>query len=571
MPEASWRSRLVLPLLLTAATVLDFLPWAAVGRPLAALAGAAILLVLLARTARGLRTLPRAARVTGLLRLKLTELFVTVAAAALFVSKLVLWTTSAASASGGAYYQYVVGFAAVTGARLALGQLRVRGLLYRLDLAPSQTVAAGFLLVAAGGGLLLSLPVSVQSRERLDLLDALFTATSAVTVTGLTVYDPGSTLTGFGQVVLLALIQIGGVGTMAATASLLLLSRRRIQLKQAAAVQASMDVDTLGHVRAAVIAVLVGTLVLESLGALALHLAWRDLPGAGGVFTAVFHSVSAFCNAGFSLFPEGLTSLVARPAANLVFCLLIVLGGLGFPVLRELPRALPWPGRARRPALSLHARLTLAASGILLVAGTLAILVLEWRSTLAAHPLGVKLLAALFHSVSARTAGFNTLDIAALAPATLTLLMILMFVGGSPGGTAGGIKTTTAATVFLTLRSVLRGRPRVEVRHRTVPLADVHKALAVVGVSLAAVSAGMLLLLATQPGAPVALMFEAVSAFATTGLSAGVTPQLGPGGKLIIMALMFVGRAGPMTLAFAVQARRRQVEIEYPEERIAIG
>jgi trk system potassium uptake protein TrkH len=331
-----------------------------------------------------------------------------------------------------------------------------------------------------------------------------------------------------------------------------------------------MDVDTVGHVRAAVASVLLGTLVLEALGALALYFAWRDLPVARSPFDAVFHAVSAFCNAGFSLFPDGLMSMVALPGTTFIISLLVVLGGLGFPVLRELPGALPWPGRHRR-RLSLHARLALSASAILLAGGMVGILVLEWRATLAPHPAPVQLMAALFHSVSARTAGFNTLDIAAMAPATLTLLMVLMFVGGSPGGTAGGIKTTTAAAMFLTLRSVLRGRPRVEVRHRTIPPADVHKALAVVGVSLAALTVGMLLLLASQPGAPVALMFEAVSAFATTGLSAGVTPQLGPGGKLIVMALMFVGRAGPMTLAFAVQARRRQVDLEFPEERITIG
>jgi trk system potassium uptake protein len=563
--DPRWR-RLHLPLILAAATALDLVVWPVVGRPAATVLGALVVGVLLVRSARSGRQLLRASRMQGLLRLRVIELLITLGAACLFVTKIVIWASGTPGGPERAYPQYAVGFAAVSALRLALVHLRVRGLLYRLELAPSQTVAAGFALAVLVGGVVLSLPVSVQSPERLDLLDALFTATSAVTVAGLSVYDVGTTLTGFGQLVLLGLIQLGGIGTMAATASLLLLSGRRIQLKQAAALQQSMDVDTLGHVRTAVMTVVLGTLAIESLGALLLYLAW---PEGGGAFGAVFHSVSAFCNAGFVLAPDNLISQVARPATNAIIAGLIVLGGLGFPVLRALSRRLsPW--RTREP-LSLHARLVLVVTAILLSAGAVGILVLDWSHTLAPLSFGAKLLAAGFQSVTVRTAGFNTVDIAGLAPATLTLLMVLMLIGGAPGGTAGGIKTTTAAAVYLTLRSVLRGRSRVEVYGRTIPLADVHKALAVVGVSLAAMTLGVLLLLATQPGAPLLLIFEAVSAFATTGLSAGITGQLGPGGKLIVMALMFVGRTGPMTLAFALQTRRRRADVEFPEEKIMIG
>jgi trk system potassium uptake protein TrkH len=254
-----------------------------------------------------------------------------------------------------------------------------------------------------------------------------------------------------------------------------------------------------------------------------------------------------------------------------VIALLIVTGGLGFSVLGEIGRRLRPGGPARPSGLSLHGRLVLVTTGGLLAAGTLGLLVFEWTRTLAPHAWPVRFMAAAFQSVTARTAGFNTIDIGALGAPALVWLMALMFVGGSPGGTAGGIKTTTAATVYLTVRAVLRGQPRVEAFRRTLPTEQVGKALAVLGVSSAVLLAGTLLLLLVERGDPLKLAFEAVSAFATTGLSANVTPTLGPGGKLVVMVLMFVGRTGPMTLAFALAAGQHHAAVQFPEEKVMIG
>jgi trk system potassium uptake protein TrkH len=573
MDWRAWMQRGQLPALIVAATVCDMVvPWRSVGRSLATLLGVLVIAALFLRLMISARQLRRAAHVEGVRRTRILEILLTLAATGLLGTKVLLWASGgAAGAVDRAYQQYAVAFAAVAALRLVVAEIRFRHLLSRLDLKPSQTVAAAFALTILGGGLLLSLPISVTSIERLDLLDALFTATSAVTVTGLAVYDPGSFLSPFGQVVLLLLIQVGGIGTLVATASLVLLAGRRMQLKKATELQEAMDVDTLGHVRSVVVTVVVTTFALEAAGAVMLHLSWRELPGASNPFFAVFHAVSAFCNAGFSLFPTSLVGIVDRPGPNLVICGLIVSGGIGFPVLRALGRVLPRLRRGNGERLSLHARLALASTALLIVAGAVALALLEWSRTLAPLAWPARLLAALFQSVTARTAGFNTLDIAAMGSPTLFLLMLLMFVGGSPGGTAGGIKTTTAATILLTLRAVLRGRERVEALRRTIPTEQVQKALAVVGVSVGLLATGTLLLLTVEEGDALKLAFEAVSAFATTGLSANVTPTLGSDGKLIVMLLMFVGRIGPMTLAFAVAARRRRVAVEFPEEKIMIG
>jgi trk system potassium uptake protein TrkH len=258
---------------------------------------------------------------------------------------------------------------------------------------------------------------------------------------------------------------------------------------------------------------------------------------------------------------------------NAIIASLIVAGGLGFGVLREVAAsALCRACRRRAPRLSLQARIALSASVALLLGGTIGIALLEWSRSLAGLGGGTRVLAAAFHSVSARTAGFNSVDLGRMGPAALLLVMALMFVGGSPGGTAGGIKTTTAAACFFTLRGMLRGRDRVEVARRTLPADLLGKALALTGIAGLTLLVGTLALLATQPFDPLALAFEATSAFATTGLSTGITAKLGPFGKLVLMALMFAGRTGPLTLVFALAAARRPPPpVTFPEERIMIG
>lgn len=552
------------------------LPWRAAGRAVAL----ALAVGLTARFARqSMRHFRMAARARSVLRTRFLELGLTAAALALLVSKVSVWARVLADprtqpALDPVYRQYTAAFLLVAGLRLVVGEFPVRRIFHRLELRPAQTVALGFAGAILGGTLLLSLPPSVVRLEELSLLDALFTATSAVTTTGLIVYDPGTTLTPFGQVVLLALMQLGGLGTMAVSASLVVVAGRRLRLKSAAAVQEAMDLETLGQVRRQLKTILGLTAAAEAAGGLALYALWRGRPDVDGpAFAALFHAVSAFCTAGFSTFAAGLAPFRDDPGTNLVVGLLVVLGGLGVPVLALFGHLAVGLWRRRRiPLLPLHARLALATTLLLLAGGTLAALALEWRGELA--PLGPsrRLLAAGFLAATAHsTAGFNTLDTAALGPATLWLVMVLMFVGGSPGSTAGGIKTTTAATVVATLGATLRGRPRVEVLQRTIPEEQVAKALALVGLSSAVVATAVVVLLATQEADPLGLTFEAVSAFGTVGLSTGLTPGLNIWGKAVIILLMFVGRTGPLTLGFALAARAVRRPIAYPSEKIMIG
>lgn len=519
-----------------------------------------------------------AARVRSVLRTRFIELGLTAGALALLASKVAVWLQELADpatrqALDPVYRQYAAAFVIAAGLRVVVGDFNVRRVLHRLDLRPAQTVALGFAALVLAGTILLSLPFSVERLEELSLVDALFTATSAATVTGLIVHDPGTFYTAFGQGVLLLLIQLGGLGTMAASASLVVLAGRRLRLARAAELQESMDLETVGHVRSLLRTIVVMTAVAEGAGALVLWLLWRGREGIETpTFAAAFHAVSAFCNAGFSTFATSLTGFVGHVPTNAVFVVLIVAGGLGFPIMSEIWRfVFEHHHGASRPLFSLHARLGLVMTGGLLLVGTLAFLVLEWGGALASLGGATRVAGAGFLSVTARTAGFNTIATGALAPATLLLLMALMFVGGCPGSTAGGIKTTTAATVVATLWTSVRGRPRVEAFRRTIPDEQVAKALALVGISFATVAGAIVFLLATQAGDPLALTFEAVSAFGTVGLSTGVTPTLNLAGKAVIMALMFAGRTGPLTLAFALAARSRPAHVTYPSEKVMIG
>lgn len=547
------------------------LPWGAAAR-----AGSVVLAALLtgAFLWDSLRQLRRAAGLRAVLRARFLELALTGAALVLLASKVLVWVRilpggPAVAGLEPVYRQYAGMFLVAAGLRLLVGEFPVRRILHRLELRPAQTVALGFAAAVLGGTLLLSLPLAVVELERVSLLEALFTATSAVTVTGLTVYDIGTFHTGFGQTVILGLIQLGGIGTMAASASLVVLAGRRLRLRATAALQESMDLQTLGQVAGQLRTILVVTLAAEGIGALLLLAAWAGHPAVPSPLSAaLFHAVSAFCNAGFSTFTTSLVPFRDHAPTNVIVGTLIVLGGLGFPVLHSLAERVRRGGRGR---LSLHARLALLTSGLLLLVGAAGFLLLERDGMLAGLPWPSRFLAAAFQSVTARTAGFNTVDTASLRPATLWILMLLMFIGGCPGSTAGGIKTTTAAAMGATLWGILRGRERVEVFGRTLPEDQVAKALAVVGVSAAAVAAATLGLLSLEGGEPLGLTFEAVSAFGTVGLSTGLTPELSPWGRLCVIAAMFIGRTGPLTLAFALAVGRARSRVRFPDEKIMIG
>jgi len=572
----SWRPHWRPALVLAAIAAAEYLaPWRAAGRGAAVLLAALLTGQFLWDSARQLR---RATHLRTVLRARFLELALTTAALAFLLSKVYVWVRflpdlAARPVLEPVYRQYAAMFIVVAGLRLVVGEFPVRRILHRLELRPAQTVAVGFALTILTGTFLLSLPPAVSRLESVSMLNALFIATSAVTVTGLTVYDIGTFHTPLGQAVILGLIQLGGVGTMAASASLVVLAGRRLRLRSAAALQESMDVMTLGQVRSQIWTILLVTLIAEGIGTFLLLLAWWDHPAAGNVaFGALFHAVSAFCNAGFSTMPQGLLPFRDHWPTNLVMATLIVAGGLGFPVLYGLGRAIGRRVRGEGSGrLSLHTRLALITTGALLVGGIVTVLVLEGNGILAGLSWPERLLTAGFQSVTARTAGFSTLEVGLLRPASLWILMLLMFIGGCPGSTTGGIKTTTAATMLITLWATVQGKDRVEAFGRTIPGEQVAKALALVGISLGTVALGILVLLAGQDGDTLGLTFEAVSAFGTVGLSTGVTPGLTAWGKLLIMGLMFVGRTGPLTLGFALATRERRSRVIYPAEKIMIG
>lgn len=438
-------------------------------------------------------------------------------------------------------------------------------------LKPAQLLVLGFFAVILVGTLLLSLPVAWADHP-LSLLDAFFMATSAVCVTGLVVVDTGTELSPVGQAIILTLIQVGGLGIATASTFLALLLGRRIGLRTRVFLQEALNQVSLGGLVRLVRFILLTTLVIEGAGALLLTLRW--LPEYGfprALYLGVFHAVSAFNNAGFDLFGGfSLTPYVTDPVVPAVVALLFISGGLGFPVLGALL------ARSSPQQWSVHTKVILATTGVLLLAGTLVILSLEAGNprTLGALDGPQKLYAAFFQAATARTAGFNTVPIDALRPATLLVLAALMFVGASPGSTGGGIKTATLAVVAFSVFAMSRGLEEPTLLGRRISQRTVHRALAVLMLSGGVVALATFTLVLTEEarGFPVlALFFEAVSAFGTVGLTTGITPDLSPLGRLTVIVTMFVGRVGPLTLVAALAGASREPRVRLPEEDIMTG
>jgi trk system potassium uptake protein TrkH len=435
-------------------------------------------------------------------------------------------------------------------------------------------LVAGLALLVALGTAALLLP-GIGARRPLQPNEALFVATSALTTTGLTLVTPGSDLTLFGQAVLLILMQLGGIGFMVAAAVALRLLGRRISLLDRLALRDSLDLVGLRAVRSVARRVLLTVLAIEAAGAVLLWVNWRGLGGGRPVaFYAVFHAVSAFSNASFDLFvgsddlPAGVPT---DPGTLAILGALIFLGGLGVPVLADL---LAWPTGPRRRRLRLHTRVTLVVSGLLVLGGWAGLALVEgWPGgLLAAEPLPRRLLLALFQSVAARTAGFNSLaGFEGLAPASQLLLMGLMFVGAAPASMGGGVSTGVAAVLALGLTALLRGADVAQVGGRQIPADAVRRAAAILTVSLLVVVAATWLILATHPVALGVALFEVVSAFATCGFTLAFTGQLHLPGQLVIALVMFWGRVGPLTLIVALALPRRAPALTYPEEQLLLG
>ncbi|MEG6512485.1 TrkH family potassium uptake protein [Desulforamulus ruminis] len=430
-------------------------------------------------------------------------------------------------------------------------------------------LVAGFALVILTGALLLSLPLASASGQPTDFLTALFTATSAVCVTGLVVVDTGTYWSSFGHLVIIALIQVGGLGFVVMAVLFWLLMGRRVTFRERLLIQESLNVIDLSGLVRLVKKIILLTFSIQAVIALLLMLRWVPELGLGkGIWFGLFHGISAFNNAGFDLFGQfrSLTGYVNDPIVNIAIGVAIILGSIGFTVIFDLLNF------RKRRRLSLHTKFTLVMTALLLLVGVGIIFLLELNNTLASLSPGGKLLASWFQSVSPRTAGYNTLDIAALRPATLFFLIIMMFIGGSPGSTAGGIKTTTFGMLGLTVLSLARGKEDAELFGRRIPKDQIYKGLGILLIAISWIVFATLLLSISEKADFLVVMFEVVSAYGTAGLSAGLTPELSPFGQVIIIFTMFLGRLGPLTITFALAARQlRKQHLRYPEERIIIG
>lgn len=436
---------------------------------------------------------------------------------------------------------------------------------------PERLLVGTFLGLSALGSVLLALPVSAAGERGAGLLDAAFTAVSAVCVTGLIVLDTPVAFSFAGQVVILALIQVGGLGIMTFSTAVLRAMGRRMSLRHEGAAASLISVRDRGQLVDSTRRILRLTLVSEGVGAALLlpsFLAQGDAP-LQAVWRAVFTSVSAFCNAGFALQSDNLVGYQTNPLVLHVVALLIILGGLSPVAVYAMPSLLR--RRARPFPVPVQARLGLIAAGVLLAGGFLLLAVFEWNNALAHLSWADRLHNAWFQSVTLRTAGFNSLDFAVLQPASLSLAMLWMFIGGGPGGTAGGIKTTTAAVLVLSVIQIVKGSPRVGLFGRHLGERTRHRAAAVAILAAATVIGAVVALQLTQALSGVETLFEVVSALGTVGLSIGATARLDEIGKVIVMVCMFVGRVGGLSLLMFMSQRSAPSMAVRPEEEIDVG
>jgi len=437
----------------------------------------------------------------------------------------------------------------------------------RFAVSPTQTILLGFASIILVGGLLLSLPAASADGRPTSLLDAFFTATSATCVAGLVVLDTATHFSLFGQLVILLLIQVGGFGYMTSAMLLALLVGRRIGLRERLVLTESYNLTALGGIVRFTRMVILATLAIEGIGAVLLAARWIPEVGPRGLYWGVFHAVSAFNNAGFDVMGnfQSLGRYVTDLPTNLIVATLLILGGLGFGVLVDLRHGL------RR--LTLHSKIVLSTSLGLILIGAATVLLFEFGNPGTLGPLAWpgKALAAFFQATTPRTAGFNTVAIGQMHDPTLMLLIVLMFIGASPGGTGGGIKTTTFIAPLAVILALLRGGPDPVLFKRRVPVFVIYKALTIALLAVAFVVTMSILLTLSEDVEFLPALFEVVSAFGTVGLSTGITPALSAVGKVIIMVTVYVGRVGLLTLAFGLTRRQRVPRFHYPEEPIYVG
>lgn len=440
-----------------------------------------------------------------------------------------------------------------------------------LGLTPPRVLVIGFFSIIFVGTLLLTLSQATIDGKGLSMLDALFTSTSAVCVTGLVIVDTGTHFTTFGQAVILVLIEMGGLGFMTFATLFAIILGRKISFKERLLLQEALNQISLeGIVRLAKYIMQI-SLVIQASGAIIFTLLWQTELGWGkALYFGIFHSVSAFNNAGFDLFGNfnSLTGYKSDLVTNLTMMFLIISGGFGFAVLSDL-----YTKKGKK--LSLHTRVVLRTSGLLIIIGTVVIFLLEFGNSATIGGLNpqTKLLSSLFQSVTPRTAGFNTLPISEMRDSTQLFILLLMFIGASPGSTGGGIKTTTFVAIVMSVINTLKGNCQVTISERNIPKDIIQKAITITFLAMLLIIIVTMVLSITENSDLLTLLFETVSAFGTVGLSMGITPNLSQLGKAAIIFTMFCGRVGPLTLVFALSYKRKTaaVNIKYPEEKLIIG
>ena len=450
----------------------------------------------------------------------------------------------------------------------------------------SHVIVGSFLMTILIGTILLSLPITTQNGESVGVLNALFTATSAICVTGLTVLNTMATWNTLGKIIILLLIQIGSLGFMTLVTLILVFLGRKITLKDRILIQDSFNLFNFKGVVSFIKKIVLGTLIVEIIGAI--FLSFEFIPKFGfikGFFVSIFHSISAFCNAGFDILGESsLMDYSTNYLVNITLMFLIVLGGLGFTVwldLLELIKSIINKKKCSKNLflkISLHTKLTLLISFILIIIGWIVVFVLEYtnKKTIGAFCLDEKLLASLFQSVTLRTAGFDALGQANLFDGTKFFSMLLMIIGGSPGGTAGGIKTVTVGVVVLAALSLIRGSDSINIFKKSISFTTVQKALSIIILFIFFVFSATIVLSISEANSGyefLDLLYEVISAIATVGLSTGITPYLTTIGKITIIICMFIGRIGPITVALALSFNKssNKNNIHYPKDRILVG
>ena len=436
----------------------------------------------------------------------------------------------------------------------------------------TRLIALSFLLVIATGTLLLSLPVSVRDFTGVDVLTALFTSTSATCVTGLVVVDTFTHWTLFGQIVILAMIQVGGIGLMTIITMFFLVMKKKIDLHERKLLMQSAGNISISGVVRLIKRIIAGTAICEGVGAILLAIRFVPAMGVGqGLYYAVFHAISAFCNAGFDLMGRyapysSLTAYETDALVSLTICGLIVVGGIGFLVWDDLIKK-RWHVRA----YTLHTKIVLCTTLFLIVSGTVGFLIFEAKGNLAPLTPPQKVLSALFMSVTPRTAGFNTMDLAALSQPGCLLSIVLMFIGGSPGSTAGGIKTSTIAIIFLAIVSMSRGHNDVTICKKRLETGLVKQAAVILVIYLTGVLLSSMIISHVEALSMTDVVFETVSAAGTVGLTRGITPDLGVLSRLILIILMYGGRIGGLSLMLVFGERKPDAPLRRPSEKILIG